>query len=105
MFSKAFWIIVNVVVIGLGAGGSQSLETPGQFHDIIASTAPPPPLLPPPNLGCPSTDAGNQVVGGNWTSIEENPWQVSLQIIGGFHICGGSIIDKKWILTSARCAR
>lgn len=32
------------------------------------------------------------------------PWQVSLQIHNGrFEFCGGAIISKRWILTSARC--
>lgn len=43
-----------------------------------------------------------RVVGGNVTTIEENPWQVSLQH-DRQHECGGVIINEKWILTSANC--
>ncbi|XP_055325957.1 trypsin 5G1-like [Sitodiplosis mosellana] len=42
------------------------------------------------------------IVGGFETSIEEQPWQVSLQV-GTSHNCGGSIIGKEWVLTAAHC--
>lgn len=42
------------------------------------------------------------IVGGHATTIEEHPWQVSLQFMSR-HRCGGSIIDKKWVLTAAHC--
>ena len=43
-----------------------------------------------------------RIVGGKETSIEEHPWQVSLQAYG-FHFCGGSIISKDTILTAGHC--
>ena len=43
-----------------------------------------------------------RIVGGRETSIEEHPWQVSLQTFG-FHFCGGSIISKDTILTAGHC--
>lgn len=44
----------------------------------------------------------NRIVGGFVTTIEKNPWQVSLQR-NSRHICGGSIIASKWILSAAHC--
>lgn len=43
-----------------------------------------------------------RIVGGRETTIEEHPWQVSIQVLG-FHYCGGSIISKNVILTAGHC--
>ncbi|XP_063930597.1 transmembrane protease serine 3-like [Zophobas morio] len=43
-----------------------------------------------------------RIVGGNTETIEDNPWQVSLQVFG-LHNCGGSIISEDTILTAAHC--
>ena len=47
-----------------------------------------------------------RIVGGKDAKDGEFPWQVSIRNLAGIgysHFCGGSIIDKKWILTSAAC--
>jgi secreted trypsin-like serine protease len=44
-----------------------------------------------------------EIVGGTNTTIEANPWQVSLQSSSGSHFCGGSIINASWILTAQHC--
>ncbi|MEX1363008.1 MAG: trypsin-like serine protease [Nannocystaceae bacterium] len=54
-----------------------------------------------PSERAPSAD--ERIVGGSSTDIEQVPYQVSLQTLGGQHFCGGSIIDDEWILTAAHC--
>lgn len=49
-----------------------------------------------------TTNLDGRIVGGFEIDIKDVPWQVSLQT-SGFHICGGSIISPKWILTAAHC--
>jgi trypsin len=43
-----------------------------------------------------------RIVGGTETTIEDNPWQVSLEAFG-LHNCGGSIISPDTIVTAAHC--
>jgi hypothetical protein len=47
--------------------------------------------------------SGQEIVGGTNTTIEANPWQVSLQSASGSHFCGGSVINENWILTAQHC--
>nr|CAI5861324.1 unnamed protein product [Callosobruchus analis] len=36
------------------------------------------------------------------STVEENPWQVSLEHFGTYH-CGGALISLRWVVTSASC--
>ncbi|EDW60616.1 trypsin beta [Drosophila virilis] len=46
--------------------------------------------------------SNNRIVNGIPIPIRDAPWQVSIQALG-HHICGGSIISSKTIITAAHC--
>jgi V8-like Glu-specific endopeptidase len=70
------------LLVGFGCGQEAVEETPAQ--EQVQANA-------------------QEIVGGTATTIEANPWQVSLQTSSGSHFCGGSILNANWILTAQHC--
>lgn len=57
-------------------------------------------LLEAAPRGVPMLDG--RIVGGEPTSIEEYPYQASLQYLS-FHICGAVVISENYVVTAAHC--
>ncbi|XP_062381591.1 serine protease 27-like [Sardina pilchardus] len=51
---------------------------------------------------CGTVPLSNRIVGGQDAPVGSWPWQVSLQRPYG-HVCGGSLINKEWVLSAAYC--
>ncbi|XP_073844681.1 trypsin-like [Musca autumnalis] len=48
-------------------------------------------------------DYEGRIVNGVDTTIEQHPYQVSLQTNSGSHFCGGSIVSEDVVVTAAHC--
>ncbi|KAJ8347360.1 hypothetical protein SKAU_G00287610 [Synaphobranchus kaupii] len=51
---------------------------------------------------CGNAVLNTRIVGGQDAPEGSWPWQVSLHLFGG-HVCGGSLINNKWVLSAAHC--
>ncbi|XP_067237779.1 trypsin-like isoform X1 [Chanodichthys erythropterus] len=53
---------------------------------------------------CGHAPLNNKIVGGQNAAVGSWPWQVSIQSASfGGHFCGGSLINKDWVLSAAHC--
>ncbi|RKG75070.1 peptidase S1 [Corallococcus exercitus] len=50
-------------------------------------------------------EVSRPLVGSTPATAGEFPWMVSIQDTAGNHLCGGTIINTHWVLTSRQCVR
>ncbi|CAB1456523.1 unnamed protein product [Pleuronectes platessa] len=53
-------------------------------------------------LTCGQAPINTRIIGGQTATPGDWPWQVSL-VLFGRHICGGSLINDQWVMTTAHC--
>lgn len=52
---------------------------------------------------CGFRPSAGRIVGGSAASVNSWPWQVMLMDNSGRQFCGGSLIERYWVVTAAHC--
>lgn len=61
------------------------------------------PVPAPPSLSQVPPHASKLIIGGNDAPDYNWPWQASVQYPVGTHKCGASLLNERWLITSAQC--
>uniref|UniRef100_A0A8C6QK67 Serine protease 44 n=1 Tax=Nannospalax galili TaxID=1026970 RepID=A0A8C6QK67_NANGA len=89
----------------LQSGGSMVSQDsvafiPGHSYSTMAMAQETHPVWNPNMSACGHRAA--RIVGGQPAAAKKWPWQVSLQVKSQ-HVCGGSLIGQRWVMTAAHC--
>ncbi|XP_077406772.1 transmembrane protease serine 9-like [Vanacampus margaritifer] len=82
--------------------GFVQFNSSGPDVDSNYTCPPPPPVVVPSAELCGSSPLNTKIVGGEDAQEGSWPWQASVQIFGS-HVCGGSLINREWVMSSAHC--
>ncbi|KAM6160951.1 serine protease 44-like [Erethizon dorsatum] len=86
----------------LGADPGDSATRPSPRSTLFSKSATPTPTATVKPGVFPKVSAQRRIVGGKPAAERKWPWQVSLQAQGK-HVCGGSLISSRWVMTAAHC--
>ncbi|KAL0822150.1 hypothetical protein ABMA28_004282 [Loxostege sticticalis] len=105
---NTFWVLVVAVYVGHVCSGYRfGKDVDVDIESIILSEKvriPAEAEDSPPVLHDEPPSGSDRIVGGQETTIEEHPYQVSF-IVNNSYFCGGFIVSEDYILTAGHCAQ
>ncbi|XP_075399005.1 serine protease 38 [Tenrec ecaudatus] len=91
------WVLLRLLLLLLPLRGQPRPLSGPQGLRFIRSTT-----VLNSHKACSRSTIQGRIMGGQDAPERRWPWQVSLHY-GGFHLCGGSILNEYWILSAAHC--
>ncbi|XP_060080625.1 neurotrypsin-like [Ylistrum balloti] len=86
-------------------------EMPFQNQELPLGDQPQEPAYDLPNTINTGSDCGQpffnqrvkRIIGGSVTKRGAWPWQVAFRYMSGAYLCGGALINDRWVVTAAHC--
>ena len=54
-------------------------------------------------MSCGFRPSTTRIVGGTVAPVNSWPWQVMVTDANGNQFCGGSLVDRYWVVTASHC--
>jgi len=77
--------------------GVYGIDDVGQAYKGVES------LTSTTNVSCGFRPSASRIAGGSIARVNSWPWQAMLLQTSGRQFCGGSLIDRYWVVTAAHC--